>query len=267
MRIVLIMIVCVGAWFLPRAPGVASATAQAAPIGPCLTAPAFPGRIERVVLPAGAYGDLQYRRTPLGPHTIAITIDDGPDAHGSEAMMDILEARCLRATFFYVGQYAQLRPDIVREAIRRGHNVGSHSWSHPTRLAWWGTVAAEAEVRHGFAAVEAAAPGQIEPFFRFPGLGDSPSLRRWLADDDIITVGAEAGSDDWRGIGVATITQRTLANMTESDGGILIIHETHPAMIQALPGLLDELHRRGFRFVQITAGAGRHAPSVLNDAT
>jgi peptidoglycan/xylan/chitin deacetylase (PgdA/CDA1 family) len=254
-RLFLIIVVAVGAWFLPPAPRPVQAIGAPVQDGPCATAPAFPGRIERVVLTTpGAYGNLQYRRTPLGPRTVAITVDDGPDARGSQAVMSILEARCLRATFFYVGQYAQIRPDIVRDAVRRGHNVGSHSWSHPTRLAWWGRENAQAEIRRGFLAVENAAPGEVEPFFRFPGLGDSRELRNWLSEEGIAVVGAEAGTDDWRGIGAEAITRRTLANLTESDGGVLIIHETHPAMIAALPGLLDELNRRGFRFVQITAG-------------
>jgi len=254
-RLFLIVLVAVGAWFLPPAPRPVQAISAPQAVGPCPTAPNFPGKIEQVVLTTpGAYGNLQYRRTPLGPKTIAITVDDGPDPRGSQAVMAILESRCLRGTFFYVGQYAALRPDIVRDAVRRGHNVGSHSWSHPTRLAWWGRETAQAEIRRGFLAVENAAPGQVEPFFRFPGLGDSPGLRNWLSDEGIAVVGAEGGTDDWRGIGAEAITRRTLANMAESDGGVLIIHETHPAMIAALPGLLDELNRRGFRFVQITAG-------------
>lgn len=255
MRLFLILLAAFGAWFLPPAPRAVQATSAPRPVGACPTAPAFPAQIEQVVLTApGAWGDLQYRRTPLGPRTIAITVDDGPDPRGSQAVMAILEARCLRATFFYVGRYAALRPDIVRDTVRRGHNVGSHSWSHPTRLAGWGREAAQAEIRRGFLAVENAAPGQVEPFFRFPGLGDSRGLRDWLGGQGIAVVGAEAGTDDWRGIGPEAITRRTLANMAESDGGVLILHETRPAMIAALPGILDALNRRGFRFVQITAG-------------
>jgi len=261
---VLIVIVALMAWFVPPVPQAAPVPAVVPdPNAPCPTAPAFPAQIERAVLPTGAYGNLQFQRSPLGPRTIAITIDDGPDSSGSPAMMDILEARCLRATFFYVGQFAAIRPDLVREAVRRGHGVASHSWSHPTTLAGWSRPSAETEIRRGFAALETAAPGQIEPFFRFPGLGNSPALRTWLAGQGISTIGAEAGSDDWRGLGPDAITRRTLSNMAESDGGILIIHETHPAMVTALPGLLDEFNRRGYRFVLITARSNQAQRPVV----
>jgi hypothetical protein len=47
----------------------------------------------------------------------------------------------------------------------------------------------------------------------------------------------------------------------------LILHETRPNMIAALPGLLDELTARGFGFAQVTAGAeGRAAALTAEDA-
>ncbi len=58
-----------------------------------------------------------------------------------------------------------------------------------------------------------------------------------------------------------------LCAMESNRGGVLILHETRPKMIQALPGLLDELTARGFTFVQITAGPeGRERALAAEDA-
>jgi peptidoglycan/xylan/chitin deacetylase (PgdA/CDA1 family) len=55
--------------------------------------------------------------------------------------------------------------------------------------------------------------------------------------------------------------------MESNRGGVLILHETRPQMIQALPGLLDALAARGFTFVQITAGPqGREKALAAEDA-
>ena len=55
--------------------------------------------------------------------------------------------------------------------------------------------------------------------------------------------------------------------MESNQGGVLILHETRPQMIQALPGLLDALTARGFIFVQITAGPdGRARALAAEDA-
>ena len=48
---------------------------------------------------------------------------------------------------------------------------------------------------------------------------------------------------------------------------MLILHETRPPMVQAHPGLLDELTARGITFVQITAGPeGRERALAAEDA-
>jgi peptidoglycan/xylan/chitin deacetylase (PgdA/CDA1 family) len=65
-----------------------------------------------------------------------LTFDDG----GASAMRaaDLLERRGFRGWFFvtanYIGAPAFLRPADLRELRRRGHQVGSHSSSHPLRM-------------------------------------------------------------------------------------------------------------------------------------
>ena len=261
MRLFLICAAVVFALWLPdpTAGGASRAHLPAAPAAGQVVLPGTPGR----------YGGLQHLRTPLPPRAIALTFDDGPDAVLSGQVLDILDRKGIKATFFMVGEYVQRRPDLVREVVRRGHNVADHSWSHPTNLRHLSQEAQAGQARRGFEALNAAladAPpaerARLEPFFRFPGLGESAFLSDWLADRSIVVVSAEAGTDDWRGYSAATITRRTLAAMEESNGGVLILHETRPQMILALPGLIDELRARGFTFVQITAGPEGRAGAI-----
>ena len=69
---------------------------------------------------------------------------------------NLLDERGIKATFFFVGQYVRANPEQVREVVRRGHNVASHSWSHPTYLRYWAREAQVTEVRRSYAALEAA---------------------------------------------------------------------------------------------------------------
>lgn len=258
MRPILILLAVLVALWLPPSDSVPSAGAK--PVSTS-SPPASPEGV--VVLPTspGRYGNLQHMRTPIPPRSIALTFDDGPDPTYLPRVLDILDARDIKATFFFVGIYAERRPDLVREVTRRGHNVASHSWSHPTRLRYWSPAEAHREIRRGFAALDQALaespPDQrarLEPLFRFPGLNESPALAGWLGDRGILVVSAEGGTDDWRGLGADAILRRTVSVMEASGGGVLILHETRPNMIRALPALLDTLSARGFTFVQITAG-------------
>ena len=45
-------------------------------------------------------------------------------------LLDTLDEAGVRATFFVVGNVADTYPELVREAARRGHEIGSHTYSH-----------------------------------------------------------------------------------------------------------------------------------------
>lgn len=265
MRLILIALTAAFAVWLPRAPAVGSEV-------PYIAVATVQAGKAVLTMPPGRYGSIQHLRTPLPPRAIALTFDDGPSPLYNSRVLDILDARGIKATFFFVGQYVRANPEQVREVVRRGHNVASHSWSHPTYLRYWAREAQVTEVRRSYAALEAAladAPAEerarLEPMFRFPGLGEGPYLADWLNQRGILVVSAEAGTDDWRGYSAESITRITLNAMESNQGGVLILHETRPQMIAALPGLLDELTARGFTFVQITAGPEGRAQALAAD--
>ena len=64
---------------------------------------------------------------------IAITFDDGPRRETTERLLDGLEERDARATFFLIGRQIEGNEDLVERMQAEGHQVGSHTWSH-TRL-------------------------------------------------------------------------------------------------------------------------------------
>jgi polysaccharide deacetylase family protein (PEP-CTERM system associated) len=45
-------------------------------------------------------------------------------------LLDKLDELNVRATFFVVGMLAERYPDLVREVHRRGHEIGSHTYTH-----------------------------------------------------------------------------------------------------------------------------------------
>ena len=65
---------------------------------------------------------------------VALTFDDGPGPD-TEAVLDVLAARGLRAAFFVVGQQVQRHPSVARRIAAEGHEIGNHSFSHPMFLS------------------------------------------------------------------------------------------------------------------------------------
>ncbi|KAI1372997.1 carbohydrate esterase family 4 protein [Hypoxylon crocopeplum] len=86
------------------------------------------------------YGSEGIIRTCVNPGQIALTFDDGP-YFWTELIMDELEKFRFRGTFFVTGNNQLLNrridderttyPELLRRMHRRGHQIGSHTWTHP----------------------------------------------------------------------------------------------------------------------------------------
>jgi len=73
---------------------------------------------------------------------VALTVDDGPDPVYTPRILDIFRDHAVKATFFVVGGAAEQYPHIVMRMKNEGHDVGSHSYSHPyfNQLSWAGAI-------------------------------------------------------------------------------------------------------------------------------
>ena len=61
---------------------------------------------------------------------VILTFDDGPIPEVTPWVLDQLDALGIKATFFCIGNNVEKNPDIFEEIKKRGHQVGSHGYSH-----------------------------------------------------------------------------------------------------------------------------------------
>lgn len=200
---------------------------------------------------------------PLGPKEVVLTFDDGPWAQTTPAILDALNAECVRATFFLIGQNAKARPALVKRMRAEGHTVAHHSMTHPAAtLAGLPLPDAIREIEHGIAADEQAAYGNTAsrpriPFFRFPGFASSPELLNWLDQKGIAVFGADLWASDWNVMPPETQLNLVLQRLDAAGGGIILFHDTKKQTAAMIPAFLRALSERGYRVVHIVpAGAG-----------
>lgn len=62
---------------------------------------------------------------------VALTIDDGSDGTNYAKILQILDKHNVKATFFLTGTGAQNHPQMVRNTVAKGHDIGNHSYNHP----------------------------------------------------------------------------------------------------------------------------------------
>ena len=187
-------------------------------------------------------------RLPTREKLVWLTIDDGPSAD-TRAILDLLDARGAKATFFLVGERAQRHPDEVREIARRGHGIGNHSASHPASRFWrLGPKRMRAEIERTQAILRAltgitprwfrAVAGMANPFVSAPLREHGLARVAWCARgfDAVIADPAKAVARIERGL---------------RPGAVVLLHEgaIHGRNLETLSALLDRLDALGYRCV------------------
>ena len=182
---------------------------------------------------------------------IALTFDDGPHPHLTGQILDILEQYGVRATFFMIGQNVENYPDAAREVIRRGHEVGNHTFSH-TALA----KLSESDVREELERCEDALDRHCD---YSPRLFRPPQGLLSEAIDSCARQGAyrlilwSLDTRDWEIKAPDHIVSSVLSRVQSGD--IILMHDyvgVNSGTPQALAILLPALLERGFEPVTVS---------------
>ena len=199
---------------------------------------------------------------PLNDHEVVLTFDDGPIPPYSNIILDALDAQCVKATYFMVGEMAHAYPSIARRIYNAGHTIGTHTQHHPFAMQRLSMQRVEREVDDGIASVDAALgdPKAVAPFFRIPGLGRTNAIDNFLESKKLVTWSADIDTNDWwRGTSPSQLIKRAMRRLNAKGRGILLMHDIHPATAMALPMLLKEIKSQGYHVVQVVPAGERPA--------
>lgn len=186
---------------------------------------------------------------------VILTFDDGPGRGHTRAVLNALDAHCTKAIFFVVGRMAVADPDMVREYDRRGHTVGSHTWSH-AKLPELTPLKARQEIELGFSAVQLAMGKPIAPFFRFPYLAETRSMQLHVQGRHFANFGIDIDSKDYRAHEPEELVHKVISDLAVARKGIILFHDIQAVTARALPQLLNELKAHHYRVVHAIAKDG-----------
>lgn len=217
--------------------------------------PTGAGRVPTIPSDAGAivqrYGALW--RVPTTEKVIYLTFDQGYEAGFTARILDTLREKGARATFFLTGSYVRDEPGLVRRMAAEGHLAGNHTQTHPSLPELAGDVAA---FTGEYRAVERAyreATGLTLARFERPPRGEysdrtlcmvralgytsvmwSFAHRDWLLDDQP----------------PVDVTYQRIVDGAHP-GAIMLLHSVSESNTLALPRVIDELRRQGYRFATL----------------
>lgn len=199
-----------------------------------------------------------------GRAAVALTFDDGPHPVWTPKILDALDRAAARATFFVVGKCAARHPDLVVEARRRGHEIGTHLYSHDRRTAFDDRLFDE-EVRRSKSELEAIV-GEPIRWLRFP-YGERGRQHPKLVKSTygLDTAHWTYSSHDGKLDDAGDVVSRVRAGLRP--GVILLLHDAlvdeenlvppyvaaRDVTVAAIPRIADLLRERGLSAVTLSA--------------
>lgn len=175
---------------------------------------------------------------------LALSFDDGPNPLTTPLILNTLEEKQVRASFFVVGSRIKGNEALLQREYRDGDDIGNHSWSHPD----FGSLSRAqilAQINQTEQAVAAA--GVPAPFMLRPPYGDmGPNFPKNLP---LAVVLWNIDPKDWDDHNPAQLTERIIAEARP--GGIIDLHGIYLATAQAIGPAIDQL-KQHYRLVTVS---------------
>jgi peptidoglycan-N-acetylglucosamine deacetylase len=193
-------------------------------------------------------------RGPSSRRSLALTFDDGP-SESTPALLEVLAAHDVCATFFQCGMNVTRLPEIAREVVRRGHELGNHSHTHP-KFYFRKPEFIHEELARAQHAIEDTT-GVSPALYRAPFGVRWPGMREAQRRLNLLGVMWTVIGRDWK-LEAPAIVRRVLAEA--KNGAIVCLHDgrglearppVEPAM-QAVRQLIPMLQAEGYRFETVS---------------
>jgi peptidoglycan-N-acetylglucosamine deacetylase len=200
------------------------------------------------------FGPFPYRAR-TADKVVALTFDDGPNEPYTSRLLDVLDHRGVKATFFQVGRCAQRFPSAARRVVESGHVLGNHSYSHSFTSGLRQPRQHE-EIRRTQDIVQTIT-GVVPALYRPPWLCHWPWVLH-AVDDQGLQVVSGTFAHPLEVLQPPARMLTTAAARRAKPGSIVILHDGREARggpraqsVAAVGPLIDRLADQGYTFTTV----------------
>ena len=178
---------------------------------------------------------------------IAISFDAAWGGDKTIPILDILDRYNVKTTFFLVDIWTQKYPELVKEILARGHEIGNHSLTHAhmNKLDDAGIIKELGGMADGLEKITGTRPTLFRPPY-----GEY--------NDRVVSVARAQGYEviqwsvdslDWKNRGAEEIISRAAK---AKSGDIVLFHNDSKYIVDALPEVLSTYQKNGYKIVPIS---------------
>lgn len=191
-------------------------------------------------------------QVPTDHKWVALTFDDGPSPQFTPQILRLLARYHAHATFFVIGQSVEAYPQLVRDEVLQGNEVGNHTWSH-VNLAHQTAARIDEQLMKTQNAIRTAT-GHTPKLMRPPYGSWRKNLPNLVAPLGLRVVlwSPQGDTRDWSNPGADAIINQTMRSLKPGD--IVLMHDgggNRSQTVAALGVILKDLEARGFQAVTV----------------
>lgn len=211
-------------------------------------APSRPSTQSPPALPA------QVLHGPRNSRRVALTFHGAGDPALATALLSEARRAGAPVTVLAVGSWLEAHPSMARRILDGGSELGNHTYTHPV-LPRLGAGAAYREIAR-CAEVLRRLTGSPGRWFRPSGTPRATATIEAAARRAgyPTCLGYDVDPRDYTDPGAAVVTARLLSAV--QPGSVVSLHLGHAGTVEALPGILDGLHRAGLAPVTVSTMLG-----------
>ena len=187
---------------------------------------------------------LAFKETEKAEKLIALTFDDGPHYKYTPYLLDELNKRNVKATFFVLGTNASNNLEILNRMYKEGHVIGNHTYTHKN-LYRLKTQKIFEEIDKTNQIIEMITHKPVQ-YFR-PSYGNYNNKIAKLTDMQIILWNID--SLDWKIKNSNRVANRVINKA--HDGSIILMHDIYKSSVKAALKIVDKLQKDGYKFVTV----------------
>lgn len=176
---------------------------------------------------------------------IALTFDDGPTGKYTERLLDILDEKDVRATFFLCSYRIRQYPQLVSRIARQGSEIGLHGDHHEYFSELPAQTLQNDLTQESLQIAEIS--GKAAHLVRPPG-GLLPGNREALRDYAVILWSVDP--KDWATDDKELIVRRVMQNVASGD--IILMHDASTSSVEAAAEIIDCLRAQGYTFLTVS---------------